>query len=175
MAAHTIITFVIRLLVWRSLVWSPEHVYAKHAHNCQNNRGAKLAWAESGAEAMVSKRPSVCHSGKFVLFIKYLKKINNKKIHVDTKVKTFRRLTWIPKKPDKKKRKTKQKIEGWETEQGHFFSIQFKYLSEKLPLSQNYVIFRGSRFSQCFQQLSIQFVPKFNMLTVIFLVITNPN
>ena len=48
-----------RLRLWirlqcRPLVWSLERVYAKHTQYCQNNRGAKVAWADSKAEAVVS-------------------------------------------------------------------------------------------------------------------------
>ena len=45
-------------------------VYTQSSHiNCQNNRGAKLAWAESGAEAVDLKRTIVdLNMCMFILF-----------------------------------------------------------------------------------------------------------
>ena len=43
----------------RPLVWSPERKHQSRTILPQNNRGARLAWAEAGAEAVDSKRAYV--------------------------------------------------------------------------------------------------------------------
>ena len=53
----------------RPLVWSPISAYTKHAQYCPNYRGAKLAWAESGAEAVDSKGAIEDFGPYFQLFV----------------------------------------------------------------------------------------------------------